>query len=229
MCYHKSSPKSERLEEYVKGYEIAVPKYKSYYHVSGFAHPQMPILTMDEPDKVKTSMWGLVPIFARDRKDAQGWANKMLNATSEKMDSTYKPYFKSKRCLIFVDGFYEWQWLDAAGKQKVPYFIHREDNLPFTLGGIYNEWGDEDTGELFHTYSVITTPANELMGTIHNNKKRMPAIIDEKDWEQWLDPKQQPQDLLNPFREGFLFAHEISKNITKKGVDTNVPETQAAV
>ena len=39
------------------------------------------------------------------------------------------------------------------------------------------------------TFSIVTTEANELMSEIHNNKKRMPIVLREKDREKWLSDK----------------------------------------
>ncbi len=231
MCYHKASPQKADLQAYLEAQKIEaeIADYDVWFHANGFNHPQMPVLTIKEPHKVQTFMWGMVPVYAKDRKEAQDWAGRMLNATCEKADSTYKYYFKSQRCLVFVNGFYEWQWKDSKGKDKQPFFIYRAGGGPFTMGGIYNEWADRETGELFSTYAVVTTPANELMSEIHNNKKRMPLVLQEQHWSQWLDPQAKVQDLLRPCEDGFLKAHEITKEITRKGYDTNVPEIQQPV
>jgi putative SOS response-associated peptidase YedK len=215
------------LEDFLREYEVKPPEYEPYYHVSAFVHPQVPVMTIEEPHKVETYMWGLAPIWAKDRSDAQTWAKQLLNATCEKAASTYKPYFKSKRCLVFVNGFYEWRWEDPKGKVKTPYFIYAEDRKPFTFGGIYNNWVDRETGQVFDTFSIVTTPANELMTEIHNNKKRMPLIIDKEQWGRWLDPAADVGDLLRTYPDGFLKAHSISRNITARGFNTNVPEIQA--
>ncbi len=229
MCYHKSTPRKHGLETYLKDYQAKVLDYDHYYHVSGFSHPQVPVMTMAEPHLVQPYMWGLVPLWAKDRKDAQGWATKLLNATCEKAFSTYKPYVKTSRCLVFVDGIFEWQWKDGKGKEKIPYYIFMEGHQPFTLGGIYNEWEDREMGNVYKTYSVMTTPANDLMTEIHNNKKRMPLIVNEKEWGIWLDPasnEDQLKQVMIPYPEGFLKCHQISRDITKRGYNTNVPEIQ---
>jgi len=226
MCYHKAVPVKNALTEYLKEYGVTVLDYQPYYHVSGFDHPHVPVMTMDQPDKVQPYMWGMVPAWAKDRRDAQDWANKMLNATCEKADSTFKPYFKSRRCLVFVSGFFEWQWKDEKGKEKVPYFIYMEDRQPFALGGIYNIWEDRESGSLFPTYAVVTTPANKLMEEIHNSKKRMPLIVPQQDWGRWFDPASPVGELLQPYPEGALKCHEISRTISQRGADTNTPQIQ---
>ena len=91
---------------------------------------------------------------------------------------------------------------------------------------------DRETGEAFDTYAVMTTPANVLMSEIHNNKKRMPFIVPEEHWGRWMDGSaadEQITDILKPLPDGVLTCHEISRNISKRGYDTNVPEIQAPV
>jgi putative SOS response-associated peptidase YedK len=233
MCYAKATPEEAELTSYIETINPAVQleifDYQPFYHVSGFTHPKAPVLTAAEPQKIKPFIWGFIPHWSKTREDAMKNANVYLNTTCEKATSTYKPFFR-QRCLVFVKGFFEWQWKDEKGKEKVPYFIHMDK--PFALGGYYNSWTDKETGEVFDTYSVITTPANELMAAIHNNKKRMPLIVPETDWSVWLDQNAQ-QDailpLLKPLADGLLQCHPISKNITKRGFDTNVPEMQEPV
>ena len=67
--------------------------------------------------------------------------------------------------------------MDEKGKAKKQYEITLQDNSPFAFAGIYNIRVDKETGEIFNTYSIITTEVNELMTEIHNIKKRMPVIL----------------------------------------------------
>jgi putative SOS response-associated peptidase YedK len=36
-------------------------------------------------------------------------------------DGMFKKYYASRRCLVPVDGYFEWRKLDASGKKKQPY------------------------------------------------------------------------------------------------------------
>lgn len=59
------------------------------------------------------------------------------------------------------------------------------------MGGVYDIWQHPETGEDIKTFALITTPANELTGYIHNggkNPNRMPLILKTEDEERWLDP-----------------------------------------
>jgi putative SOS response-associated peptidase YedK len=58
---------------------------------------------------------------------------------------------------------------------------------PFAFAGLWSEWVDKSTGELVHTYTILTTEANELMSKIHNTKKRMPVILHPDQEAAWLN------------------------------------------
>ncbi len=229
MCYKYATPKLDELVQFFgeqPSYDIR--DYVEYYFADCFVQPMMPITTIEEPHIVQLAKWGLVP---SGTKDADAWLRTYhtYNAISEEIfeKRSYKGYVQN-RCLIWVNGFYEWQWMDEKGKNKIPYFIYMPDQKPFTFGGVYSKWVDPETGEVITTFSVITTEANEMMSEIHNNKKRMPFIVTPENRASWLGElnKEDMQAIMNPLPDGILKAHTISKLITKRGVEKNVPEIQ---
>ena len=123
--------------------------------------------------------WGLLPSWAKDRKMA--W--KMINARAESVAtaSAFKKAFKKRRCLVPVDGFYEWR---KVGKEKLPYMIAMAGVEPFTLAGLWENWKDPESGEWIRTFTIITTKANELVSALHD---RMPVIIAPEDRDRWLN------------------------------------------
>jgi putative SOS response-associated peptidase YedK len=131
-----------------------------------------------------------------------------------------------KRCLIFVNGFYEWR---EVNKKKYPYYIQLKQQDTFAFGGIYDTWVNTETGELLSTCSIITTAANPLMEMIHNVKKRMPLIFDKDSMLDWIKPKLEQEEirsLMKPFDENKMMAHTISKLISSKTDNPNVPEVK---
>ena len=73
-----------------------------------------------------------------------------INARAETLSQkpSFKEPFRHKRCIIPVNGFYEWK---KDGKHKIPYWIYpngknRDGNF-FALAGIWDEWKDRDTGK----------------------------------------------------------------------------------
>lgn len=87
------------------------------------------------------------------------------------------------------------------------------------MAGIYDIWEDHQTGEILHTFSIITTHANPLTGYIHNNKKRMPVILSSEEEQKWLDPKlsqSQIEEMMQPFDEKKMDAYIIHKDFIRK-------------
>lgn len=124
--------------------------------------------------------WGLVPAWA---KDAGGGA-KLINARSE--TAADKPSFRSalrqRRCLVPVDGFYEWQ-AAGDGRRKQPFVIRRPDHAPFALAGLWERWQGPDG--VLETFAVLTTAANRTLSALHD---RMPVVLAPDSWSVWLDP-----------------------------------------
>jgi putative SOS response-associated peptidase YedK len=123
----------------------------------------------------------------------------------------------TKRCLVLVDGFYEWR---EEGKKKYPYFIHLVNNDAFALAGIWDRWLNESTGEVRNTFSIITTKANPLLERIHNTRKRMPVILKREDEKEYLDMNLHAGDidaLLQPYDDKEMQAHTVSSRVLKNG------------
>ena len=127
-----------------------------YYLVSGFSHPRLPVI---KKHSIDISEWGVIPSFVPDEEKANELANMTLNARSDTIHEkpSFRNSIKSNRCVLPLDGFYEWQ---QAGKIKLPYYIYPTDETVFYLGCIYNTWVNKNTGEIRDTFSIITTEAN---------------------------------------------------------------------
>ncbi len=126
--------------------------------------------------------WGLIPSWAKDR----AIGNKLINARGETVAEkpSFRTAFKRRRCLVATDGFYEWQPATAKGAPKTPYWISPARGTVMAFAGLWEHWQPSD-GEALETFTIITTEANSFMAPIH---KRMPVILDPKDFDVWLDP-----------------------------------------
>lgn len=162
----------------------------------------MPVITRDG---LVLMRWGLIPRWAKDEKIGY----KMINARSESVfeKPTWKGLIKSKKCLIPVNGFYEWQ-KTADGKQ--PFYIHPKDKGLMAFAGLWETWTHE--GKDWHTYTILTTSPNKEMGSIHD---RMPVILHREDESQWLNADTQGdiEALLRPIEDGSLEMYEVSKEV----------------
>jgi len=232
MCYNLSA--KQQLKALEKKYGVKFDQELArhgYYQVSGFAHPKLPVLTQERPQEFELMHWGLIPSWAKDEEKAIEFSNMALNAKAETIFE--KPMFRNiimnRRCILPVDGFYEWR---EIAKMKYPYYIFPKDGTLFTFGCIYDTWTNMATGELINSFSIVTTEANETMVMIHNSKKRMPLILDDEGWRQWIDPKttkEEIQALLKPSVNEILSYYTISKDISHRNIDTNYPEIKNEV
>lgn len=182
MCFHtKQSAETNKL---VNRFKAVLKNEKSKLqseHYNGFEHPETPVITNTQPNEIQLFQWGLIPPWAKDTQ----LQNNTLNARIETLRE--KPSFSvvtHQRCLVLLDGFYEWQWLDPKGKKKQQYLITREDGEPFAVAGLWSQWVNP-AGSTVNSYTIITTEARGIIREIHNSKLRMPVILQpdcERDW-----------------------------------------------
>jgi putative SOS response-associated peptidase YedK len=152
--------------------------------------------------------WGLIPQWADD----PAIGNRMINARAETINEkpAYRQAFRDRRCLVPADGFYEWQVL---GKGKQPHFIHRADNQPMAIAGLW-ERCEKAGPEPIESFTILTTSPNDLMRELHD---RMPVIIEPEDFDRWMDPSVEDLDtlvrLLRPCAAGVLAAFPVGAYI----------------
>jgi putative SOS response-associated peptidase YedK len=77
-----------------------------------------------------------------------------------------------------VLGFYEWQVLEGNNKQK--WYITLPKQKTFALAGLWERSDDLESA------TICTVEANPLLAKVHNKRKRMPLILDPKDFDAWL-------------------------------------------
>ena len=177
----------------------------------------LPVITNRQPETLQLFSWGLQPFWAKDSKAVK----RAINARSETLPE--KPMFRNllklKRCLVPADGFFEWQ---KKGKDKVPHRITLKSEDLFTFAGLWDEWTNKETGEVLHTFSIITTDANELVRPIHD---RMPVILSPGAEDLWLDENESQEGLLSllvPYKAEEMKAFAVSPLVNS--TINNVPE-----
>ena len=146
-----------------------------------------PVILLEAGERVADLMrWGLL----------LGWAEaKRLprpnNARSEKLltSAYYREAFRTRRCLIPVASFVEWQ---GAKGRKVRTVISSPDGAPLVMAGLWAEWTPPDA-EPVHSYTMVTCGASDWMRRVH---ERMPVILAAEGQEAWLDPETPERELL---------------------------------
>ncbi len=192
------------------------------YSTSGFTFPQLPAITSENPEGIIYLQWGLIPVWVKDIEVANKTRGQTLNARSETifLKPSFRHLIMSKRCLILVDGFFEWR---HENKQTYPYYIHLANHVPFAMAGIWDSWKNPETGKHIKTCAIITTKANPLLEKIHNTKKRMPVILPKDREKLWLDPeieKDVIQSMLVPYDMNEMEAHTVPNLVNQLGFNT---------
>ncbi len=166
--------------------------------------------------------WGLVPRWAKD----PSIGNRMINARTDKVatSNAYRAAFAKRRCLVPVDGFFEWakpaEGSADAKRAKTPFHIHTAARTPLALAGLWETWYDAEERPL-RSFTILTADANRFMAPIHH---RMPVIVTPPDWAAWLAPT--PLDdaaqarLLAPAPDDLLVADEVATLVNRPANDT---------
>ncbi len=125
--------------------------------------------------------FGLIPSWAKERRSMQ------INARSESVyeKSSFKEAYKARRCLIPVNGYFEWK-KDPQTKKSQAHFIVSTTHSYFAFAGIYEWWYDNALKKPILTCALLTTEPNDIVATIHD---RMPVILEAEQWDVWLDAK----------------------------------------
>lgn len=171
------------------------------------------VVLREKTRRLEKFRWGLVPSWADD----PGIGNRMINARAESVAEkpSYRRAFRSRRCLVLADGFYEWRKEDG-GRQ--PYYIKMRDGSPFAFAGLWEVWrGGADE---IRSCTIITTDANGLLAPIH---ERMPVILDPEEYDLWLDVSVHDPDvllpLLKPYEGETLEAYPVDRVVNNPAND----------
>jgi putative SOS response-associated peptidase YedK len=177
----------------------------------------------DMSRRLETARWGLVPPWAKSR----GVGARSINARSETV--LEKPTFRSaavkRRAAVPAEGYYEWQ---VAGGEKIPTYLHPAGGGVLAFAGLYEFWRDPDVaedgpGEWLVTTTILTRPATDTLGHIHD---RTPVVVPADLLDDWLDPgvtdKGLIRSLLDAIPDPELVPLEVGKAVGN--VRNNGPE-----
>jgi putative SOS response-associated peptidase YedK len=175
----------------------------------------------DPPTRVLSVVrWGLVPSWAK----SPAVGDRQINARAESITErpAYRRAMQKRRCIVPADAFYEWKKPAVARGPKTPYAIRRRDRDPLAFAGLWEIWrdpdvvDDDDPGAWLRTCAIVTTNANDLLAPVHD---RMPVVLDERDWDQWLDPRNDDvaslAELLRPAPNDVFEVFEVSSRVSR--------------
>jgi|CXWL01.1.fsa_nt_gi putative SOS response-associated peptidase YedK len=176
--------------------------------------------------ELAVARWGFIPEWASEPDIGVRTINTRLE-TADTQPLTAEA-FSRHRCLIPVDGFYEWR-SSAAGHEKPTWIGVRHEETralgPFFLAAVWNRWTARaaDTAppsfaptdeSAIDSFSILTAPANAFMSRIH---ERMPVIMPERSLATWLDPQNTDPGMLRELCAGvdsdLFLAHPVSVHV----------------
>ncbi|MEI7602204.1 MAG: SOS response-associated peptidase [Opitutae bacterium] len=164
--------------------------------------------------KAEQIYWGFIPAWARGSSTQEEHANARIETVSEKI--TFKDAVKHHRCLIAVDGYYEWK---TVGKLKVPYYFKRTDGEPLILAGLWSTQMRRD-GETQKSLCLLTTKPNREAAQVHS---RMPVIISHDNQKLWLSDQPLSQSTLDFISAtpaaGLLNLYRVSSEVNRVVAD----------
>ncbi|KAL3531050.1 hypothetical protein ACH5RR_010372 [Cinchona calisaya] len=158
--------------------------------------------------------WGLIPSFAKKTEKPDHF--KMFNARSESMreKASFRRLLPNNRCLVAVEGFYEWK---KDGSKKQPYYIYFRDGRPLVFAALFDSWKNME-GEIIYTFTIITTSASSALEWLHD---RMPVVLSNNEaTEMWLNGASSNVDtILKPYGESDLVWHPVTTAMGKPSFD----------
>jgi putative SOS response-associated peptidase YedK len=239
MCYRVSTIDEETGVEYVHYDHLA--EYNQYlthsisskfyhrYSANGFEPVRFPVITTE--GKLEFMVWDFVPPWIKDEKGKNEVLRKM-NMRNVRSDTifekkSYRSAIHEKRGILLADGMYEWH--QRTKKDKYPFYVYLKDRKLFSMGVLWSEWVNNETGEINKGFSLVTTDANPTMALIHNDGERMPLVLQKEHEGAWLNlsiSDSEIKEIMQTYPDTQMGYHTVSKKLLlTPGI--NVPEVIA--
>lgn len=120
--------------------------------------------------------WGFLPHWYKSPNDGPLLINARAETIAEK--PAFREACRMRRCLVPMDGFYEWK---RDGDARLPYYVRRTDRTPLVCAAVWQVW--EKDGEQITSCAIVTTDAPAPLSGIHH---RCPVILTPDVWGKWL-------------------------------------------
>jgi putative SOS response-associated peptidase YedK len=160
--------------------------------------------------------WGLIPPFLKGESPKYATHNARIE-TMETSPAFRDAWTKGQRCIVPAEGFYEWQMMIDAPKQ--PWFIGLANKEVMPFAGLWERSVKADR-TVVESFTIITLPANDFMAKIHNEGRRMPAILRREHVEVWLTgTAEQAKAALIQYAGDELLAYRVSPRVNSPKVD----------
>ena len=174
----------------------------------------LPVITSVNPAGFSFFYWGLVPDWSKNKSISGKLINARADTIAEKV--SFRTALHSRRCLVPADGFYEWKKMTK--KSKIPYRFILNEQKPFAFAGLWEEYENEEQ-EMVHTFTIITTEANEVVKPVHD---RMPVILTPETEKLWMNNDTSEQELLEiltPYPAGEMGHYAVTSKVNNPAND----------
>lgn len=169
--------------------------------------PTLPIPALLNNGNYLYTHFGYLPSWAKSKNSMN------INARSESIfeKQTFRDSFRFRRCIIPINGFFEWEVED---KEKTPYFVKDVKSDYLALAGIWDEWFDNKLNMNIVTVALITCDANEKLGKVHH---RMPVVLEKESFSTWLysDNLKDVNSLFKIYSSKKLELYEVTSEVNK--------------
>jgi putative SOS response-associated peptidase YedK len=195
------------VEDITEVFEISTPASPELAGPARFnVAPGQDVLVVRPPSSSSSSSpparelarvrWGLVPWWSKDTKIA----GRCIQARFETIAKApaFRDAFRSRRCLVVVDGFYEWS---GSGKRRQPHYVHLAETGPFAIAGVWDSWKTPE-GSVLETCAVVTTASRGPVARLHD---RMPLVLGPEARQRWLTASPEEARELAPLGEADRF------------------------
>jgi putative SOS response-associated peptidase YedK len=222
-CKYKEESKSEKSSKTDKE-KFVQPEWRAEFNCGKSYQPSFNVCPQDicpvlvsakhfDPEKnssdriVVPMLWGMIPVWHKGDYRKHGLTTNNCRLEHLPTSKLYSgPFQKGQRCVVIVEGFYEWQTTkNEKSSARAAYYIYVpqnegikiEDKSSWTpdvvkllrVAGLYDTWHDAD-GNLMYSYTVITFESDKKLDWMHH---RSPAILDtDQQVADWLDFERVP-------------------------------------
>jgi putative SOS response-associated peptidase YedK len=194
-------------------FSVDVPEfYVARYNASPTT--LLPVITSNSPQGVSLFYWGTAPEWAKNKNLSEKFINLRAEYFSEK--PTLKKPLRTQRCIVPADGFYGWK--KVGKKTSIPYrFVLKSGDI-FSFAALWEEFEDTEGHEI-QTFTIITTPADNLVSIV---QERMPVVLSAAAEKIWLDKNSEEEELMSILSTSStkdMNYYSVSPRISEKDID----------
>ncbi|MGA0132765.1 MAG: SOS response-associated peptidase [Opitutales bacterium] len=200
----------DRWTEIVRGLGAMPPAGGPRYNVT----PGTPVVAVRSEQGVVVAeplAWGFRPRRAVGPRD-EGHANARAESAYEK--PTFRESAGLRRCLVPVDGYYEWA---VEGRTRVPHYFRAADGGPLALAGL---WAEPASAGSPRSFCIVTVAPNREAAAVHS---RMPVLLAGSALRAWLSERPfTPDDfaaLARTAPDGSLAAHRVGPEVGRASAE----------